>query len=622
MNWDFSQFHFIRPLWLLAIPLAVGLWFLIKQLYQNTHWESHINYKMLQAMRIGASSSSHSWRWLLLLFWIITSFASAGPTWQKQPIPIIQNQQAMVIVFDLSASMLAQDLKPDRLTQAKYKLIDMLRSREDGQTGLIAYAGDAYTVSPLTDDPNAIEVLLPALHPTIMPIAGSNTEAALELASQLLDDSGATTGKIILITDGVTETAQRSVLEQLNSNHQLSVLGVGSEEPTPIPVAGGGFLRGANNQIVLSAPNNRQLNQLAQSAGGRFSSMRLDNSDIEYLIDNDFTGNKDQTDTYESSSSYDNWIDMGHWFVLLLLPIAALCFRKGVLYILPIFLFTPFDSNAFEWQDLWKTPDQQAEELLSENPQAAAEKFERQDWAGVANYEADNYETAAQQFANDDDAVSNYNRGNALSMAGDLEGAIKAYDRALEIDPDFADARHNKEIVEQLNKQQQEQQEQQQQQEGNEGDEDNQAGKEDQKAEDSSENDGSQQQESEQSQGETADSEQGQREQQESDEQTNEESNEEQANSEQDNESDLAEEAAQEEAEATEEGEELSAEQQAEYALEETPDQLKDTSEQWLRTINDDPSGLLRRKFQYQSRQRSQNQSGANTGNNSGEERY
>ena len=397
------------------------------------------------------------------------------------------------------------------------------------------------------------------------------------------------------------------------------MLGVGSEEPTPIPVAGGGFLRGANNQIVLSAPNNRQLNQLAQSAGGRFSSMRLDNSDIEYLIDNDFTGNEDQTDTYESSSSYDNWIDMGHWFVLLLLPIAALCFRKGVLYILPVFLFTPLDSNAFEWQDLWKTPDQQAEELLSENPQAAAEKFERQDWAGVANYEADNYETAAQQFANDDDAVSNYNRGNALSMAGDLEGAIKAYDRALEIDPDFADAKHNKEFVEQLNKQQQEQQ---QQQEGNEGDEDNQAGKEDQKAEDSSESDDSQQQESEQSQGETADSEQGQREQQESDEQTNEESNAEQANSEQDDESDLAEETAQEEAEATEEGEELSAEQQAEYALEETPDQLKDTSEQWLRTINDDPSGLLRRKFQYQSRQRSQNQSGANTGNNSGEERY
>ncbi len=601
MSWNLSQFHFIRPLWLLAIPAAFVLWLLMSRALKTTYWEAHLNKEILEALRVNTSKQSSIGRWLLLFGWMLAALATAGPTWQKQPVPSFQNNSAMVIALDLSVSMLAEDLTPNRLAQAKYKLIDILRERSDGQTALIAYSGDAHTVTPLTDDPNAIEVLLPALHPSIMPIKGSNTEEAIELAEQLLNDTGNSTGDILLITDGIAEAAQSSISKSLNSAYSLSILGVGSNEAVPIPLEGGGFLRRANGEIILSSLDNQQLAKFASQTNGRYSQIQINGSDVNYLINDEFeAGEASNTASTGNATLYDNWIDMGHWLVILLLPLAALCFRKGLIYFLPLCiilpsLMLPNDANAFEWQDLWQTKDQQAQDLITENPEAAATIFEREDWAGVANYQAKNYPGAAEKFAAGESASDHYNRGNALALSGDLPEAIQAYDHALELEPDDREAQYNKEIVEQLLEQQEQQQENQDQ-----GDQQEQS---DEDSEDSEQQDS---EESEPSDEESQEQQPDQDSEQQSEEQSEQESQE-QADSEdtsEDEEQTADEEQSEEQSE--EESQEDPSEEEASATLSEaTPDQLQDASEQWLRGIQNDPSGLLRRKFEYQSQLRS-----------------
>ena len=152
---------------------------------------------------------------MLLLAWIISAIALSGPSWEKTPQALLKNREALIVVLDLSPSMLAQDIAPDRITRARLKLIDFLRLRTDGETALIVYAGDPHRVSPLTDDTSNIEALVPSLHPGIMPLPGSTTETAIEMAVELFEDAAISGGDILLITDGVDPRAADQIVDLL-----------------------------------------------------------------------------------------------------------------------------------------------------------------------------------------------------------------------------------------------------------------------------------------------------------------------------------------------------------------------------------------------------------------------
>ena len=115
----------------------------------------------------------------------IACIALAGPTWRSIDMPVYEMEKAQVIVFDLSYSMFATDIKPSRLAQAKYKAIDLIKQWSEGEKALIAYAGDAFTITPLTRDGNAIINHIPNLSPEIMPVTGSRADLALNKAIEL-----------------------------------------------------------------------------------------------------------------------------------------------------------------------------------------------------------------------------------------------------------------------------------------------------------------------------------------------------------------------------------------------------------------------------------------------------
>ena len=117
--------------------------------------------------------------WLLSLGWLLAVLALADPAWEQQPQPLRQTGTSRVIVLDLSRSMLAPDLKPSRLVRARFKVEDILAHDAEGQTGLVVFAGDAFTVSPLTRDADTIRAQLRALDPSIMPSQGSRADLGL-----------------------------------------------------------------------------------------------------------------------------------------------------------------------------------------------------------------------------------------------------------------------------------------------------------------------------------------------------------------------------------------------------------------------------------------------------------
>ena len=355
----------------------------------------------------------------------------------------------------------------------------------------VVYGGEAFTVSPLTEDGNTIISLIPTLHPGLLPVYGSNTEDGIDAAMDLIKNAGYQQADILLLTDGVSRAAFGDISSQLkNRNIRLHILGIGTTEGAPIPMGNGGFVKDKNGSILLPKLDSSALRQLADLGGGKFVSMSNDDSDINHLLQavaSDFPET-----TVVSDQTFDVWEDYGYWLILLLLPLLLASFRKGVVFVIilaPTLLNAP-PTEASIWQDLWLTDDQQGYKALQQGDTEAAQGlFENPQWQASVAYKNQDYKTAVEQYSQGKSADDSYNLGNALARSGDLDGAIKAYDQALTIKPDMDDAIANRQLVEQLKQQQQNQD-----QDGESQDQDQQQGQSQQQSEDQQQSESEQQQ--------------------------------------------------------------------------------------------------------------------------------
>ncbi|MCF7986907.1 MAG: VWA domain-containing protein [Methylovulum sp.] len=460
-----ADFHFIRPFWLLALLPTLGLWIWLRRrkLSQGV-WHTVCDAELLPYLLQDSHAKQSQGRLALgacLTFLAIV--ALAGPTWQRIPMPVFRNASAWVIVLDLSASMDAEDIKPNRLTLARYKIADILKQRKDGQTALIVYAGDAFTVTPLTDDTETIANQLSALNTDIMPEAGSNSAQALAKAAALFKQAGLQKGQIILVTDGVDEHGLEAA-KALDA-YTVSVLGVGTPDGAPIPLPEGGFMKDSQGAIVVPKLNLDELKYVAEAGHGFFQLLTRDDSDIHNLFAQlDHPDAPLATDAKLPEILLDQWEDTGPWLLLLILPLSALLFRKGVLSLaLLVLLPLPKNSYALEWQDLWRTKDQQAQHAFDhQNYELATKLFDNPDWKAAAYYKNGDY-TKALEAPSSQTSDGFYNQGNALAQSGQYEQAIAAYNQALALDPNNADAKANKELLEQKQKQEKKKQPQKRQ---------------------------------------------------------------------------------------------------------------------------------------------------------------
>tara|TARA_R110001599_G_scaffold5987_3_gene29639 strand:+ start:22074 stop:24050 length:1977 start_codon:yes stop_codon:yes gene_type:complete len=500
--------HWIRPeLWWTVIPLVIAALLLARQSRQRGAWQKHIDASLLPYLLDGQSVTNATRSTALLIFAaLLTWLALLGPAWQQAPTPLYKNTDALVVVLDLSPSMLAQDIQPSRIRQARFKLRDLLQLRKDGQTGLVVFAADAFVVAPLTDDINTLLTLIPGLHPGMMPQTGSNPLSGLVLAKDLLDQSGGE-GRILLISDGVNQAQLKGLKDYItDSPYSLSVLAVGTQDGAPIPLPDGGFAKDGNGNIIVPALSSSELKALASAGSGDYRELSLDDSDIRGLNPDVASLSDDSKDESNilSDRHFDQWKDAGAWLALLLLPLALLGFRRSWLpsLLLPLILLgqTP-QANAIEFNSLWQTPDQRGAALLDSDPATAAKHFNNPAWKASAQYRAGDFAAAAETYAKLPGSDANYNRGNALAKAGKLDDAIAAYEEALKQDPTMSDALRNKKLLEDLKKQQEQQQNQDQSGEGEKQNKDqqSQSSDQDQSQSDQKGQDGEKQESSEQS---------------------------------------------------------------------------------------------------------------------------
>ena len=558
---------------------------------------------------------------MLFTCWIITSFALAGPTWSKLPQTVQKKINAKVILLDLSLSMLSQDLKPSRLTRAQHKLSDILDQSKEGLTGLITYAGTSHVVSPLTDDTHTILSMVTSLSPEIMPIKGSDPVAAIEKAAQLLQQAGVTEGQILLITDDIPADFVGKVNQFLNPTlTPVSIFAIGTTEGAPIPLSKGSFVKDRSGAIVVPRLNIQRLKASAKALNGRFSTLSSDDEDINYLLGN--TNRLLNDEMKDTDRDFDTWNEHGLFLVLLLLPLAAMGYRKGwlSLFILPtlasLLLAAPQAAEASAWDDLWTTKDQQGQQAW-QNKQLddASQLFNDPAWKASAQYKNEDYQGSADTLKQHvttevgNTADNHYNLGNALAKQQDFAGALDAYKQALKLNPDMDDAKKNQTLVKQIEKQQQEQ----------EGDGDNKDGDPKDSDEENSDNEKQDKNDSDQQDDENEQDSEGQK---------NEQENQDQKQSTDDQESDSdsdQEQQSQQQSEQNndEEKEDVQSQQQSEDDKNNTEDSAKEQQttaadiqesnlnkeeeqalEQWLRRIPDDPGGLLRRKFSQESKLR------------------
>ena len=586
-----AEFHFLRPLWLVLLPVAAWfIWQLMRGRADVGGWRSVVD-ASLRPHVLSEPEVLRDSRFALfaaLAAAAVAVVALAGPAWERLPVPAFRSDEALVVALDLSRSMDAGDVEPSRLARAKLKLLDLLERRAAGQTALVVFSTHAFTVTPLTTDTRTISSLVSAVDTDIMPTQGGRIAAGLERAATLLKQTGLSEGDILLITDSEVAEADLDLAGELGrEGFRVSVLAVGTEQGAPIPRAEGGFVNDENGTVVVPQLDAASLQRLAAAGAGRYAALAPNDRDLDTLfpapaaLPLDVALDDAAGEEYEA----DVWLDRGVVLAVVLLPLLVLCFRRGWIAVWLLVVLAPVPrAHAFEWQDLWKRPDQRGFEALeAEQAERAAQLFDDPEWRSAAQYRAGQFEESAVSLANVDSTAAHYNRGNALAKAGQLPAAIAEYDSALTLDPEHEDARYNRELVEKLlqdNPQQQQQPQDQGQGEQTQGNSDQ---GESQSGEQQEGQPGDEQQSQQGEEGDSGDSQaaagdQGQPEEPNEGDPQGEENAEQNANA--------GEEADDAQAAAGPEDVEQWASEQA--------------AEQWLRRVPQDPGGLLRRKFLYQ----------------------
>lgn len=457
-----ADFHWLRPEYFWLVLPALLIWVLFAKWRQpQSAWQQWIApHLQKELLTVPVTTQQKPVLWLLLIIWLLTVVALAGPSWQRLPQPVFQLKKATVILMDMSMSMRATDLSPDRATQARFKALDYINGIEEGELALISFAGDAFVISPLTQDRNNVRLLLPELSPDIMPVQGSNLEAALLLADQLLKQGGYVQGDVVLFTDGFASSDYPRLRELMDSfAHRLSVLAFGSTQGAPVRLSNGELLKDNQGAIVLPRVPLVQLQQLAELRSGVFAVASAEDTDIEALLALQPLDKK--TDSKEQQKLFgDQWQDNAVYLVWLLLPLSLWLHKRGALSVVALLMFMP-QAEAFDWSSLWQTQQQKAQQAYEQGDYSTAwQEFEDPLWKGNAAYRAQDYAAAEKSYRQSDSADSLYNLGNSLAQQQKYQQALDAYQQALTKNPQLDKARQNIEAVKKALEQQQQQQQQ------------------------------------------------------------------------------------------------------------------------------------------------------------------
>jgi Ca-activated chloride channel homolog len=457
-----GDFHFLRPWWLLALLLPpLLLWLASRAGDYRDRWRGMIAPHLLDHLVIAPDRHRHMRpAWIIAAVMAFVTLAGAGPTWKREAPPFVSDAASLVIAIDLSSTMDAIDISPSRLERAKLKIDDVLAARQGARTAVIAYAGTAHLVVPLTEDDALIKTYTDALATRIMPKPGKDTAAALSLADTLLKADGGS-GTVLLMTDGIEDTAAGNAL-QIDSG--VVVLGIGTAEGGLVKLADGSFLTGTGGSRIVAKLDLDALKDFADANGFPVATLTSDDTDIRWIIRHVSTNFTQQT-----AKEGDRWHDAGWWLLFPVALLLAFSFRRGFVMKVAMLCFClqpalPTPADAAELADMWLTPDQQGRRAFEHGEyEKAAAHFKDPMWKGVALYRAGRFQDAIDSLAAVDTAESWFDQANSLFHLGKLDEAVAAYRKALQKRAGWPEATADLAVAQRLLQQQKDEESEQQQ---------------------------------------------------------------------------------------------------------------------------------------------------------------
>ncbi|MBY6211930.1 VWA domain-containing protein [Microbulbifer agarilyticus] len=459
-----TAFHFLRPLWLLLLPIILTLWWRQRRPADRAIDKPTLPIAphLARALSVGERDKTRWPRFLpvdaLALLLALLTLATAGPAWTRVPDPLMGRTAPLVIAMQVNQSMTETDIAPSRLERAKQKVYDLLERRDGVPTALVAYAGTAHRVVPLTEDQNLLRPYVEGLAADIMPVAGNNASGALNMAQNILQQAGSS-GGILFLGDGLDPADVAS----FNQRNRANTLGMLMLLPGSAKIPGAEQVRDARVERVT--PDTRDI------------------ADFVRYFDSGFRRALARDENLQ-------WDDRGWWLAWPAALLALLWFRRG--WMLPttesttpsstlttrasasvglilcvvslLHLVTPWvtaqtsnaqtattsttaapqgpPANAFLSRLF--TPDQLGQWLMQRKQYArAADAFSDVYHRGCAQYQAGHYEDAANTLAVLDAPEAIFTRAMAQVKSGQYQDAIAGFEQVLQIDPNFPGAQKN-----------------------------------------------------------------------------------------------------------------------------------------------------------------------------------
>ncbi|MCS6929651.1 MAG: VWA domain-containing protein [Saprospiraceae bacterium] len=463
---SFEHTEYLLLLWIL--PIWIVLWLIYLR------WRSRalgrlaaqeVQKRLLPGWSVGRF-------WLknasLLIATALLIVAAANPRRGVQGQVSKQQSADVILALDISQSMLARDVLPNRLERAKIFARRLIQTLTGERIGVVFFAGNAYPAIPLTTDYEAADILLRSATPEFISAQGSNLGEALLTALERFDPSPNTGRAIVLVSDG--EDHEGLVPKALNRLRDAGVVvfcvGVGTAEGAPIPLPEGEYKRDANNQLVQTRANDALLRRIASATRGEFyrveqapraiDAIRREIGRLEHRVV--------AARSFEKFESYYAWFALPAFLLLTLY--AALSWRVRTTLIFSLMFAVNFSDGLAQSAHQWL---QEGNTQYAKGRYAEAEKAYREALRqipddpkalyniGNAFYKQNQYAQAQQAWERALSAAATpaqkadawHNLGNALAQQGKIREAIRAYENSLRFRPGDIDTKTNLQLARQ-----------------------------------------------------------------------------------------------------------------------------------------------------------------------------
>jgi Ca-activated chloride channel family protein len=318
--------HFIRPLWLIALPAIALTWWLVRRRDAS---QAKVGHFVAPHLRDALTVNREARRGLravdsVAVATLAVAIAAAGPTWSKQASPWFTETAPLVVAIEVSDSMRSNDFQPTRLDRARFKVMDLVAARTGSRTALIAYAGSAHIVVPASTDPEVLQPFLESLDPAIMPAPGSSADKVLPLAMTLLGDQAAA-GTLLFVNDGFDpgDVEPLSAFAARPGSPALAALVVGTDDGGVALLPDGSPVMARHGGRIDTRVDTAMLRRVAAAANVAVVRAGTGDADVRQLL------RTIQSNLRLADDPDAEWRDQGWWLLWPAALLSLLWFRRG-----------------------------------------------------------------------------------------------------------------------------------------------------------------------------------------------------------------------------------------------------------------------------------------------------